>query len=79
MQRTFGEGDGYYGPAAPIQQAADADGERSPLAVRRAGGLAWEYYFNWEGGKPPWVSAMAQATGIEALTDAYLATGNTPT
>jgi hypothetical protein len=47
-----------------------------PLAVKRGGGVTWEYYFNWEGGLPPWVSAMAQGTGIEALANAYLATGN---
>ena len=74
---TFGEGDGYYeaGPA-DYGKLATLMREMVPLAVRRAGGLAWEYYFNWEGGRPPWVSAMAQGTGLEALTNAYLATGN---
>jgi len=74
---TFGEGDGYYeaGPA-DYPKLVQLMSEVNQLAVKRAGGIAWEYYFNWEGGKPPWVSAMAQATGIEALTDAYLATGN---
>jgi D-glucuronyl C5-epimerase-like protein len=74
---TFGEGDGYYEAGrAYYAKLATLMNEMVPLAVRRGGGLAWEYYFNWEGGKPPWVSAMAQATGLEALTDAYLATGN---
>ena len=74
---TFGEGDGYYEAGrAGYGKLATLMNEMVPLAVRRGGGLAWEYYFNWEGGKPPWVSAMAQATGLEALTDAYLATGN---
>jgi len=74
---TFGEGDGYYEAGrAAYSKLATLMNEMVPLAVRRGGGLAWEYYFNWEGGKPPWVSAMAQATGLEALTDAYLATGN---
>jgi len=74
---TFGEGDGYYeaGPA-DYSKLATLMNEMVPLAVRRGGGLAWEYYFNWEGGKPPWVSAMAQGTGLEALSDAYLATGD---
>ena len=74
---TFGEGDGYY-EAGPSDYAklATLMSEMVPLAVRRGGGIAWEYYFNWEGGRPPWVSAMAQATGLEALTNAYLATGN---
>ncbi len=74
---TFGEGDGYYeaGPA-DYGKLSTLMSEMVPLAVRRGGGLAWEYYFNWEGGRPPWVSAMAQGTGLEALSDAYLATGN---
>jgi hypothetical protein len=49
--------------------------EMIPLAVSRAGGLAWEYYFRFEGGAPPWVSAMAQGTGLEALTRAAEAFG----
>ncbi len=74
---TFGEGDGYYEAGrADYGKLATLMNEMVPLAVRRGGGLAWEYYFNWEGGRPPWVSAMAQATGLEALTDAYLATGD---
>ncbi len=47
-----------------------------PLAARRGGGLAWEYYFHFDGGAPPWTSAMSQATGLEALTRAYRATRN---
>ncbi|TMM25325.1 MAG: hypothetical protein E6F94_08255, partial [Actinobacteria bacterium] len=27
-------------------------------SVVRAGGLAWEYYFRFEGGQPPWISGM---------------------
>ena len=48
--------------------------ELIPLASDRGGGLTWEYYFNWEGGTPPWTSAMSQATGLQALSHAYLAT-----
>ncbi|MDE3129775.1 MAG: hypothetical protein KGL16_01355, partial [Acidobacteriota bacterium] len=74
---TFGEGDGYYAAGvAAYPKLVTLMREMVPLAVRRGGGLAWEYYFNFDGGSPPWVSAMAQGTGLEALTDAYLATGN---
>src|SRR5437763_1831089 len=41
-------------------------GQMIPLAVNRAGGPVWEYYFQFGGGKPPWTSAMSQGTGIEA-------------
>jgi hypothetical protein len=49
--------------------------EMIPLAVQRGRGIAWEYYFHFDGGSPPWVSAMAQGTGIEALTRAAKAFG----
>jgi hypothetical protein len=51
--------------------------ELIPLASDRAGGLAWEYYFVFESGSPPWASAMAQGTAIESLTRAYRATHDT--
>src|SRR5204863_4000873 len=44
--------------------------ELIPLAVHRAGGLTWEYYFNFDGGVPPWTSAMSQGTALQTLADA---------
>lgn len=75
---TFGEANGYYELPNKVgyPQLAQVLDEMDALAVPRAGGIAWEYYFDWEGGAPPWVSAMSQATGIEALTNGYVATGN---
>jgi len=29
--------------------------------------VAWEYMFHFGGGAPPWISGMADATGIQAL------------
>lgn len=40
------------------------------LPARRAGGLAWEYLFTFNGGAPPWVSGLAQGTGVQALARA---------
>ena len=72
---TFGEADGYYEAGrGSYPQLASVMSEMIPLAVRRGGAVAWEYYFNFDGGHPPWVSAMSQATAIEALTNAYKAT-----
>jgi hypothetical protein len=70
---TFGKADGLY-TAGTAQYGAMRSlvGEMLPLAVRRSGNYVWEYYFNFDGGRPPWVSAMSQGTGIEALTRAYL-------
>ena len=43
--------------------------ELSSLAVRRHRRfIAWEYLFDFGGGSPPWMSGMAQATAITALT-----------
>jgi D-glucuronyl C5-epimerase C-terminus len=39
-------------------------------SVVRSGGLAWEYYFRFEGGRPPWISGMAQAVAAQALSGA---------
>lgn len=40
------------------------------LGVKRNGYLAWEYYFEFGGGRPPWVSGMAQGTAMQALARA---------
>ena len=52
---------------------AEADALAQALidrAVLRAGGLAWEYYFRFGGGRPPWISGMAQAVAAQALSRA---------
>ena len=72
---TFGRANAMYtaGPAHyPAMRRLLA--QMIPLASRRGGGSTWEYYFAFGGGQPPWTSAMAQATGLEALSRAYLAT-----
>jgi D-glucuronyl C5-epimerase C-terminus len=38
------------------------------LAADRAGGIAFEYLFHFDGGRPPWVSGLAQGTGLSALS-----------
>ena len=74
---TFGKADGLYTAGATQYPAMEQLlSEMIPLASQRGGGLTWEYYFSFDGGAPPWTSAMSQATGLEALTRAYQATGN---
>jgi hypothetical protein len=77
MLGNFGKADGLY-TAGPSQYPAMEQllSELIPLAARRAGGLAWEYYFSFDGGVAPWTSAMSQATALEALSRAFVATGN---
>jgi hypothetical protein len=38
------------------------------LATQRGGGIAFEYLFHFNGGRPPWVSGLAQGTGLSALS-----------
>ncbi|HLH64971.1 MAG TPA: D-glucuronyl C5-epimerase family protein [Solirubrobacteraceae bacterium] len=74
---SFGKADALYaaGPAH-YRQLVALLGQLIPLASDRAGSLAWEYWFHFDGGSPPWTSAMSQATALEALSRAYLATGD---
>ena len=51
--------------AGQIESYAD---EMLQTAVTRHGFLAFEYYFPWSGGAPGWVSGMATATGMQALS-----------
>ena len=37
------------------------------LASERGGFTAWEYFFSFGGGTPPWISGLAQGTAIQAL------------
>ncbi len=74
---SFGKANGLWQAGASEYPAMEQLlGEIIPLASERGGGLTWEYYFDWEGGSPPWTSAMSQATGLEALSHAYEATKN---
>ncbi len=63
---NFGKLNGLWGARENTRLAVMLD-ELLPLAAERAGGLAWEYYVPYGGGRPPWVSGMAQATGLQAL------------
>jgi D-glucuronyl C5-epimerase C-terminus len=41
--------------------------ESLALAAQRAGGIGWEYLFDFDGSRAPWVSSLAQGTGLQAL------------
>jgi hypothetical protein len=68
---------GTFGRANGLFQAKTRDGELRALldealglAAPRAGGIAWESLFSFDDGRPPWVSGLSQATGIQALSRA---------
>jgi len=69
MLGNFGKLNGLWGGRENGRLAAMLD-ELLPLAAERAGGLAWEYYFSFGTGRPPWVSGMAQGTAVQALARA---------
>jgi hypothetical protein len=69
-QWWFAHGPQYYSKGRSLMA------EMIPLASRRAGGLTWEYYFKFDGGVPPWTSAMSQGTALQALGDGYTALGD---
>jgi D-glucuronyl C5-epimerase C-terminus len=66
---TFGKANGLWAAKSDGKLRALLD-EMVTLAAQRGGALAWEYYFGFGGGVPPWTSGMAQATGIQALSRA---------
>jgi D-glucuronyl C5-epimerase-like protein len=68
---TFGEGNGYYLSGHENANLRQLIGEILPLATQRAGGIAWEYLFQFDGGQPPWTSGLSQGTGLEMLARAY--------
>jgi len=66
---TFGKANGLWSAGSDRKLRALLD-EMLALASQRGGALAWEYWFGFGGGAPPWASGMAQATGIQALARA---------
>jgi hypothetical protein len=74
---TFKKANHMHGACEREERACDRRGlrrllnEMKALAVRRSRRfIAWEYAFSFGGGYPPWMSGMAQATGIQALARA---------
>jgi hypothetical protein len=64
-----------FGKANALAAAGRADELRvllnraAALAGRRGDGfLAWEYLFSFSTGRAPWISSIAQGTGIQAFT-----------
>jgi hypothetical protein len=56
--------------ACPVLELREAVDGLLALAARRGDFLAWEHYFSWGGGTPPWISGMTQATAVSALARA---------
>ncbi|HMD58099.1 MAG TPA: D-glucuronyl C5-epimerase family protein [Solirubrobacteraceae bacterium] len=68
---TFGEANGYYTSGHENANLRQLLGEVIPLATERAGGIAWEYLFRFDGGTPPWTSGLSQGTALQVLARAW--------
>ncbi|HEX2104409.1 MAG TPA: D-glucuronyl C5-epimerase family protein [Solirubrobacteraceae bacterium] len=69
---TWARANALLGSTNPafVARGAALLNELLPLAVLRDGVLAWEYLFPIFGGRPPWISALSQATAVQAMTRA---------
>jgi hypothetical protein len=67
---TFGKANGYFlaGETTALKEVLN---EAIALATQRAGGIAWEYMFQFDGGTPPWTSGLSQGTAIQVLSRAW--------
>jgi hypothetical protein len=70
---TFKKANNMHGACERGESTCDRAGlkrlldEMEALAVQRSSKfIAWEYSFAFDGGTPPWISGMADATGIQA-------------
>ncbi len=67
LRRRYGVGRKATCPAARLRRTIDG---LLALGAERGDFIAWEYYFSWGGGTPPWISGMTQATAVSALARA---------
>ena len=64
---NFGKANGLWRDGR-VQQLGELLDELVAIASRRGRFTTWEYWFPFGGGTPPWMSAMAQGTAIQALS-----------
>ncbi|HTB50581.1 MAG TPA: D-glucuronyl C5-epimerase family protein [Solirubrobacteraceae bacterium] len=70
---TFGKANSYFF-AKETTALEEVLNEAIPLATQRAGGIAWEYMFQFDGGIPPWTSGLSQGTALQVLARAWSVT-----
>jgi hypothetical protein len=66
MLANFGRANALWSAKKRSSLAGLLD-ELTPLAADRGGTPAWEYYFRFGGGKPPWSSAISQGTAVQSI------------
>jgi hypothetical protein len=69
MLANFGKANALWAAKKKAALRALVD-QLTPLAADRGGWPAFEYYFKFGGGKPPWTSSISQGTAVQALARA---------
>lgn len=69
---TFGKANALWSYGGKDDELRRLLDEALTYATRRAGGIAFEYLFEFDGGNPPWVSGLAQGTGLSAFSRAAI-------
>lgn len=69
MLANFGKANALWSARRRSSLRALLD-ELVPLASDRGGSPAWEYYFQFDRGKPPWSSSISQGTAVQSLARA---------
>ena len=67
---TFGEANGYFLAGNENEALEQVLNEALSLASDRAGGISWDYLFQFDGGSPPWTSGLSQGTALQAFARA---------
>lgn len=65
---TFGRANALWSFKGKDDELSALLSEARSLAANRAGGIAYEYLFFFDGGRPPWVSGLAQGTALTAFS-----------
>ena len=65
---TFGRANALWSFKGKDDELSTLLSEARSLAANRAGGIAYEYLFFFGGGRPPWVSGLAQGTALTAFS-----------
>ena len=79
---SFGKANGMWTACVTGRFTCHADtlarllDDQVAIASLRGPYTAWEYYFYFGGGNPPWASGMAQGTALQALARGSQLTGN---
>jgi hypothetical protein len=68
---TFGKANGFFLSGHENANLRQLLSEVLPLATKRAGGIAWEYMFQFGGGRPPWTSGLSQGTALQVLARSW--------